>query len=117
MKKIKIQSPIVLCAYANGIVTSWRLTYIGRDAKEGTYHYTMSDKTHSNIKIGVEIYSQTQELYDPTIPKNDGYVKIFCKDLNQPLKRGCTKFLTLEEFKEVKRVFNALHNAGRQLLQ
>jgi hypothetical protein len=117
MKRIKIQSPILLCAYANGIVTSWRLTYIGRDNKEGTYHYTMSDKTHSNIKIGVEIYSQTQELYDPTAPRNDEYVKIFCKDLNQPLKRGCTKFLRVDEFKEVKRVFNTLHDAGRQLMQ
>jgi hypothetical protein len=45
------------------------------------------------------------------------YVKIFCKDLNVPQKRGVTKFIRVEEFKEVKRVFNTLHNAGRQLIQ
>jgi hypothetical protein len=44
-------------------------------------------------------------------------VKIFCKDLNVPQKRGVTKFIRVEEFKEVKRVFNTLHNAGRQLIQ
>jgi hypothetical protein len=117
MKRIKIQSPIRLCTYSNGLVTSWKLVYIGRDNKEGTYHYTLTDKMQSNIKIGIEIYSQTEQLYDPTLPPNDGYVKIFCKDINQPLKRGCTKFLTLDEFKDVKRVFNTIHAAGRQLLQ
>ncbi len=117
MKRINIQSPIRLCTYSNGLVTSWKLTYIGRDSKEGTYHYTLTDKENNFVKIGVEIYSQTEQIYDPTLPPNDGYVKIFCKDLNQPLKRGCTKFLTLDEFKEVKRVFNVIHHSARQLTQ
>ncbi len=117
MKTIKIQSPIRLCTYSNGLVTSWKLTYIGRDSKEGTYHYTLKDKENNFVKIGVEIRSELEQIYDPTLPPNDGYVKIFCKDINQPLKRGCTKFLTLDEFKDVKRVFNTIHNAGRQLLQ
>jgi hypothetical protein len=117
MKRIKIQSPIRLCTYANGIVTSWKLTYIGQGTKNHKYHYTLTDKENNFIKIGVEIYSETQQMYDPNSFQKDGYVKIFCKDLNQPLKRGCTKFLRIEEFKEVRRVFNTLHNAGRQLLQ
>jgi hypothetical protein len=116
MKAIKIQSPTRLCTYANGLVTSWKLTYIGQGTQNGIYHYTLTDKENNFIKIGVEIDSQTKELYDPSAPKNVGYVKIFCKDINQPLKRGCTKFLRVDEFKDVKRVFNTIHNAGRQLL-
>ena len=114
--KLNIETPTKLCGYANKVVTSWKLTYMGQDTKEGTYHYTLTDKENTRIKIGIEIYSQTEQLYDPTIPPNDGYVKIFCKDLNQPLKRGCTKFLTLDEFKDMRRVFNVIHHAGRQLL-
>jgi len=117
MKRINIKSPTRLCTYANGLVTSWKLTYIGRDNKEGTYHYTLTDKENNFVKIGVEIRSELEQIYDPTLPPNDGYVKIFCKDINQPLKRGCTKFLTLDEFKDVKWVFNTIHNAGRQLTQ
>ncbi len=117
MKTINIQSPTRLCTYANGLVTSWKITYIGQGTQNGIYHYTLTDKENKRIKIGVEIGSEIEHMYDPTASKNDGYVKIFCKDINQPLKRGCTKFLTLDEFKEVKRVFNTIHNAGRQLLQ
>jgi hypothetical protein len=118
MKKINIKSPTRLCTYANGLVTSWKLTYIGRD-NAGTYHYTLTDKENPNIKIGVEIHSETQQLYNPeSFEKLDNeYVKIFCKDLNQPQKRGVTKFIRVNEFKEVRRVFNTLHDAGRQVLQ
>jgi hypothetical protein len=56
-------------------------------------------------------------MYDPNAFQKDRYVKIFCKDLNQPLKRGVTKMMRIDEFKDVKRVFNTLHEAGRQLLQ
>jgi hypothetical protein len=116
MKRINIKSPTRLCTYANGLVTSWKLTYMGRDNKEGTYHYVLTDKENNFIKIGVVIESDIKQLYDPIAPKNVGYVKIFCKDINQPLKRGCTKFMRVDEFKEVPRVFNTIHNAGRQLL-
>jgi hypothetical protein len=117
MKRINIKSPTRLCTYANGLVTSWKLTYIGQGTKDNTYYYTLTDKENNFIKIGVEIESELKELYDPNSFQNDRYVKIFCKDLNQPLKRGCTKFLRVDEFKDVKRVFNTIHNAGRQLLQ
>ena len=117
MKRINIQSPTKLCYYANKVVTSWKLTYIGQGTQNGIYHYTLTDKENNFIKIGVEIHSEIEYMYDPTASQNDGYVKIFCKDINQPLKRGVTKFMRLDEFKEVRRVFNTLHNAGRQLMQ
>jgi hypothetical protein len=121
MKRINIKSPTRLCTYANGVITSWKLTYIGLIVEKGTqkgiYNYTLTDKENPNIKIGVEIYNETQQIYDPNAFEKNEWVKIFCKDLNQPQKRGCTKFLRVEEFKEVRRVFNVLHDAGRQLLQ
>jgi hypothetical protein len=117
MKRINIKSPTRLCTYANGLVTSWKLTYIGQGTQNGIYHYTLTDKENNFIKIGVEIESDIKQLYDPNSSQNDGYVKIFCKDVNQPLKRGYTKFLRLDEFKDVKWVFNTIHNSGRQLLQ
>jgi hypothetical protein len=117
MKRINIQSPTRLCTYANGLVTSWKITYIGQGTQNGIYHYTLTDKENNTIKIGVEIYSQTEQMYDPNAFQKDRYVKIFCKDLNQPLKRGVTKMMRIDEFKDVKRVFNTLHEAGRQLLQ
>jgi len=121
MKRINIKSPTRLCTYANGLVTSWKLTYIGLIVEKGTqkgiYNYTLTDKEDNNIKIGVEIHNETQQMYDPNSFQNDRYVKIYCKDINVPQKRGCTKFIRVEEFKEVRRVFNMLHDAGRQLLQ
>jgi hypothetical protein len=98
------------------LVTSWKITYIGQGTKDHTYYYTLTDKENNFIKIGVEIHSDIKHLYDPNSFQKDRYVKIFCKDLNQPLKRGCTKFMRVDEFKEVRRVFNTLHDAGRQLL-
>jgi hypothetical protein len=119
--KINIKSPTRLCTYANGVITSWKLTYIGRIVETGTqkgiYHYTLTDKENNFIKIGVEIYSEIQQMYDPNAFQKDRYVKIFCKDLNQPQKRGVTKMMRVDEFKEVRRVFNTLHDSGRQLLQ
>jgi hypothetical protein len=120
MKRINIKSPTRLCTYANGVITSWKLTYIGLIVEKGTqkgiYNYTLTDKENNKIKIGVEIYSEIQQMYDPNAFQKDRYVKIFCKDLNQPLKRGVTKMMRVDEFKEVRRVFNTLHDAGRQLL-
>jgi hypothetical protein len=115
--KLNIESPTKLCDYANKVVTSWKLTYMGQGAKEGIYHYVLTDKENNRIKIGVEIHNETQQMYDPNAFQKDRYVKIFCKDLNQPLKRGVTKMMRVDEFKEVRRVFNTLHDAGRQLMQ
>jgi hypothetical protein len=116
MKRINIQSPTRLCTYANGVVTSWKLTYIGQGTKDHKYYYTLTDKENPNIKIKVEIHNETQQMYDPNSFQNDGYVKIFCKDINQPQNGGVTKMMRVDEFKEVRSVFNVLHNAGRQLL-
>ena len=115
--KLNIETPTKLCGYANKVVTSWKLTYMGKADEDGTYHYILTDKENNRIKIRVEIHSEIEQMYDPNTFQNDGYVKIHCKDLNVPQKRGCTKFIRVEEFKEVRRVFNTLHEAGRQLLQ
>jgi hypothetical protein len=117
MKRITIESPIRICEYANKVITSWKLTYMGKDDKEGAYHYILTHKENNRIKISVNIRSEIEQMYDPNSFQNDGYVKIYCKDINNPQKRGCTKFLRVDEFKEVRRVFNTLHEAGRQLIQ
>ena len=114
---LNIQNPMRLCEYANKVVTSWKLTYMGKGFKKGTYHYVLTHKENNGIKIGVEIHSDIKQLYAPGAPEIDGYVKIYCKDINVPQKRGCTKFLRVDEFKEVRRVFNTLHDAGRRLIQ
>jgi hypothetical protein len=117
MKRINIETPTKLCGYANKVVTSWKLTYMGKADEDGTYHYILTHKENNRIKIKVEIRSEVEQMYVPNSFQNDGYVKIYCKDLNVPQKRGCTKFLKVEEFKEVRRVFNTLHEAGRKLIQ
>ena len=117
MKRITIESPIRICEYANKVVTSWKLTYMGQGFKEGIYHYVLTHKENRRIKIGVEIHNQTQQMYNPESFEKNEWVKIFCKDLNVPQKRGCTKMMRVDEFKEVRRVFNTLHEAGRQLIQ
>jgi hypothetical protein len=116
MKRINIKSPTKLCDYANKVITSWKLTYMGQGTKEGTYYYILTHTENNRIKIKVEIHNETQQMYDPNSFQNDRYVKIFCKDINQPLKRGVTKMMRVDEFKEVRRVFNTLHDAGRHLL-
>ena len=116
--KLNIETPTKLCEYANKVVTSWKLTYMGQGTKEGIYYYILTDKMQSNIKIKVEIHNQTQQMYNPeSFDKLDNeYVKIYCKDLNNPLKPNVHRFIRVEEFKEVRRVFNTLHDAGRHLL-
>jgi hypothetical protein len=117
MKRITIESPMRICDYANKAVTCWKLTYMGQGTKEGAYHYVLTHKENRRIKIAVEIRSELEQSYDSTSYHRDGYVKIYCKGLNQSQKRGVTKFLRVEEFKEVRRVFNTLHDAGRRLIQ
>jgi hypothetical protein len=115
--KINIDNPDKLCGYANKVITSWKLTYMGQDTKEGTYYYILTHKENNKIKIKVEIRSEIEQMYDPNDFGNYQYVKIYCKDLNVSQKRGCTKFLKVEHFKEVRVVFNTLHEAGRKLIQ
>lgn len=116
MKRINIETPTKLCGYANKIISSWKLTYMGQGTKEGTYYYILTHKENNRIKIKVEIHSETQRMYDPTDSSNEEYVKIYCTDLNVPQKRGCTKFLRVEDFKDMRRVFNQIHNGARQVL-
>jgi hypothetical protein len=116
MKRINIETPTKLCGYANKVITSWKLTYMGQDTKEGTYYYILTHKENNRIKIKVEIHSEIEQMYDPNDMGNYQYVKIYCKDLNVPQKRGCTKFLRVEDFKDMRRVFNQIHNAARQVL-
>jgi hypothetical protein len=92
---------------------------MGQGTKEEIYHYVLTHKENNRIKMGVEIHSETQQLYNPESFQllDNEYVKIYCKDINVPQKRGVTKFIRVNEFKEVRRVFNTLHDAGRHLLQ
>jgi hypothetical protein len=113
MKRINIETPTKLCGYANKVITSWKLTYMGQGTKEGIYYYILTHKENNGIKIKVEIRSELEPSYNPLL----WYVKIYCTDLNVPLKRGYTKMMRVDEFKEVRRVFNNLHEAGRHLLQ
>jgi hypothetical protein len=115
--KINIDNPDKLCGYANKVITSWKLTYMGQDTKEGTYYYILTHKENNKIKIKVEIHSEIEQMYDPNSFEKNEWVKIYCKDLNVPQTRGCTKFMRVDEFKEVRRVFNNLHEAGRKLIQ
>jgi hypothetical protein len=117
MKRINIQSPTRLCTYANGVITSWKIHYVGENPAGRIYEYVLTDKENPNIKILVQIHKETQQMYDPNAFQKDGYVKIFCTDINQAQKRGVTKMMRVDEFKEVRRVFNTIHNAGRQLMQ
>ena len=56
-------------------------------------------------------------MYDPMSGPNEQWVKIYCKDINVAQKRGCTKFLRVADFKDIRRVFNTISDAGRQVLQ
>lgn len=56
-------------------------------------------------------------MYDPMSGPEREWIKIYCKDVNVPQKRGCTKFLRVEDFKDMRRVFNQIHDGARQLLQ
>jgi hypothetical protein len=55
-------------------------------------------------------------MYDPNDFLRHQYVKIYCNNVNVPLARGCTKFLRVEEFKDMRRVFNQIHTGARQVL-
>ena len=103
----------------NQILPNWVVKFRSSGIFEGgKYVYGFQDdKSKVWDKYRVEIMETLKVMYDPNDMGNYQYVKIYCKDLNVPQKRGCTKFLRVDEFKEVRRVFNTLHEAGRQLIQ
>ena len=117
--KINIQNPQALVQFAETSLKSWKIEYIGRGEGSDIYYYSVTHKANRRIKIAVEIGSETQQLYDTESFQrmDDEYVKIYCKDVNVPQKRGCTKFIRVEEFKDIRRVFNQIHNGARYLIQ
>ena len=117
MKRINIQNPQRLVNFVDRSLTSWKIEYIGQGTENGIYYYALTDRTNRRIKVNVEIHSETQEMYDPMSGPDEEYVKIYCKDINVAQKRGCTKFLRVEDFKDIRRVFNTISDAGRQVLQ
>lgn len=115
--KINIKNPHKLEHFVEKSLTSWKIQYIGQGTKNGIYYYALTDRTNMGIKVNVEIHSETQEMYDVLTYPKEQWVKIYCKDVKNPLKRGCTKFLRVTDFKDVRRVFNQIHDGGRQVLQ
>ena len=116
--KINIKNPHKLEHFVERSITSWKIQYIGQIGEESVkYYYILTNKQYSGININVEIYNETQEMYDVLTYPKEQWVKIYCKNANQPLARGCTKFLRVEDFKDVRRVFNQIHDGGRQVLQ
>ena len=114
--KINIQNPKRLEQFVERSLTSWKVEYIGQMG-EVKYYYILTDKQNGGININVEIYKETVEMYDVITYPKEQYVKIYCKDVNVPLKRGCTKFLRVEDFKDMRRVFNTISDGGRLVLQ
>ena len=117
--RINIQNPQALVNFVETSLTGWKIEYIGRGIPSDIYYYSITHKANRRIKIAVEIGSETQQLYDTESFQrmDDEYVKIYCKDVKAPNKRGCTKFLKVEEFKDMGRVFNQIHNGARYLIQ
>lgn len=115
--KINIQNPQRLVEFVERSVTSWSMEYIGCGIPNGIYYYTLKNRRRRGIKVNVELHSETQEMYDPMSGPEREWVKIYCKDVNVPLKRGCTKFLRVEHFKDIRRVFNTIHDGAIQVLQ
>lgn len=115
--KINIQNPQRLVNLVDRSLTSWKIQYVGQGTKNGIYYYSLTHREDNGVKLLVEIYSETQPMYDPNDFIREQYVKIYCKDVNVPLKRGCTKFLRVEDFKDMRRVFNTISDGGRQVIQ
>jgi hypothetical protein len=116
MEKIHIQNPNKLIDFVSKSLTSWKIHYVGENPAGRIYEYVLTDKENPNIKILVQIHKETQRMYDPNDFGNYQYVKIYCNNVNQPIARGCTKFLRVEDFKDMRRVFNQIHNGARQVL-
>jgi len=108
--KINIDNPDRLVTFVGKSLTSWKMEYIGRAIPCDTYYYILTDKTNRRIKITVEIPSELKQSYNPLL----WYVKINCKNQLTP-KKEYTKFMKLDEFKDVRRVFNEIHTGGREV--
>ena len=115
--RINIENPNKLVNFVEKSLTSWKIHYVGDNPTGGIYEYVLKDKEQKDIKILVQIYKETQQMYDPNDFNRHEYVKIYCKNVNVPLARGCTKFLRVADFKDIRRVFNTISDAGRQVLQ
>jgi hypothetical protein len=115
--RINLKNPERLVNFVDRSLTSWKIEYIGQGTKNGIYYYSLTDRTNMGIKVNVEIDSQTQEMYNPDDFSRNQWVKIYCKDINVAQKRGCTKFLRVADFKDIRRVFNTISDGGRQVLQ
>jgi hypothetical protein len=114
--KINIQNPKRIEYFVSKSVTSWRIEYIGQGEENDIYYYNLIHKENPKKAVHIEIFTQTQQLYNPeSFEKLDNeWVKI---NLIYPQKPNVIKFIRVEEFKDMRRVFNILHDAGRQLLQ
>ena len=113
--KINIDNPDRLVTFVGKSLTSWKIEYIGRGIPCDTYYYILTDKTNRRIKITVEIPSELEQMYDPNDMGNYQYVKINYKNQRVTPKKECTKFIKVEHFKDVRRVFNEIHNGGREV--
>jgi hypothetical protein len=116
MEKIHIENPNKLIDFVEKSLTSWKIHYVGENPTGGIYEYVLADKENPNIKILVQIHSETQRMYDPNDFGNYQYVKIYFNNVNQPMAKGFTIFIRVEEFKDMRRVFNQIHNGARQVL-
>ena len=112
--KINIQNPDKLVHFVGKSLTSWNIEYIGRGIPCDTYYYILTDKTNRRIKVTVEIPSETERMVDPADFITHQYVKINCKNQLTP-KKEYTKFIKVEHFKDVRRVFNEIHSGGREV--
>jgi len=113
--KINIDNPHKLVHFVGKSLTSWKIEYIGRAIPCDTYYYILTDKTNRRIKIDVKITSETERMVDPADFITHQYVKINCKNQRVKSKKECTKFIKVEHFKDVRRVFNEIHSGGREV--
>jgi hypothetical protein len=113
--KINIDNPDRLVTFVGKSLTSWNIQYIGRAIPCDTYYYILTDKENDNIKITVEIPSETERMVDPADFVTNQYVKINCKNQRVTPNKEYTKFIKVEHFKDVRRVFNEIHSGGREV--
>lgn len=112
--KINIENPKRLEEFVERSLTTWKIKYIGQN--DIKYYYILTHREDRRVNINVELHKETQEMYDVITYPKEQWVKIYCKDENVPLKRGCTKFLRVEHFKDVTRVFNQIHDGARGVI-
>ena len=120
--KINIQNPQALVQFAETSLTSWKIEYIGRGEGSDIYYYNLIHKDNPNnslhspkmLAIHIEIHSETQRMYDPNDFIGVEWVKV---RLIHPQKKDVHKFIRVEEFKDIRRVLNHIHDGARQVLQ